>query len=346
MSYADITEAEQPLFDENGVLLERVRQRVEAEEQRYGGARGDEPSKEMHRRETRLANIRAAKVRLEKSRREADQALELQTDDERKPPGKGRPYKRDFDVTEDKAQSNFTAADSRIMKTGDGYRQCYNAQLAIDSEFQLMIDTEVTSKANNSSALQPLVGRIETTHAHQTQELLADAGSRDESRVAVIETLGIDAYISVDREGSKSQAIEVDMHPATQRMLDKLSTPESTESDTQSDCRAGQRLDQTRCGILPIQRVRSPRGSRGMGFDVTGIESTPDASTAGDDIAIHLTMKAPKSPRQKITAARNLCRWPDAAWRCVRPRSLAQHKRNTIAYALRKPSCGADSWLP
>jgi len=31
-------------------------------------------------------------------------------------------------VPADQAQENFTDPDSRIMKTGDGFQQCYNAQ--------------------------------------------------------------------------------------------------------------------------------------------------------------------------------------------------------------------------
>ena len=229
MSYARMAEAEQRLVEEIDEILELARQRDESEEQRYGRARGDELPEELHRRETRLANIRGAKARLEQAQREADQARGRHADDERKPPGKGRPYKRDFGVPEDKAQSNFTDPDSRIMKTGDGYQQCYNAQLAVDSEFQLIVDTEVTNQANDSGALQPLVERIERTHAHRPQVVLADAGYRDESCFAALEALDIDAYISVGREGIKSRPIDADTHPATQRMRDKLTAPEGKE---------------------------------------------------------------------------------------------------------------------
>ena len=35
------------------------------------------------------------------------------------------------------SQSNFSDPESRIMKTGEGYQQCYNGQLAVDDEFQV-----------------------------------------------------------------------------------------------------------------------------------------------------------------------------------------------------------------
>lgn len=230
MSYARMSETEQRLVTEVDELLALAGRRDEAEEQRHGDARGDELPEEMHRRETRLANIRAAKARLEQAQQHADRARGRHADDERKPPGKGgRRYKRDFGVPEDKAQSNFTDPDSRIMKTGDGYQQCYNAQLAVDDEFQLIVDTQVTHQASDSGALQPLVARIERTHAHRPSVLLADAGYRDESCFAALEKLGIDAYISVGREGVQSRPIDANTHPATQRMLDKLTTARGKE---------------------------------------------------------------------------------------------------------------------
>jgi hypothetical protein len=207
MSPARLAEAEQRPVEEIDELLELARQRDEAEEQRDGGTRGDELREEMHRRETRLATIRAAKARLEHTQQQADQARGRHADDERKPPSKGRPYKRDFGVPEDKAQSNFTDPDSRIMKTGDGYPPCYNAQLAVDSEFQLIVDTQVTNQGNDSGALQPLVERMERTHAHRPPVVLADAGYRDESCFAALGALGIDASIRVGREGLTSRAI-------------------------------------------------------------------------------------------------------------------------------------------
>ncbi len=50
----------------------------------------------------------------------------------------GRNFKRDYGVPDDKDQSNFTDPESRIMKTSAGFEQCYNGQLAVDGEFQII----------------------------------------------------------------------------------------------------------------------------------------------------------------------------------------------------------------
>ena len=40
---------------------------------------------------------------------------------------------------EDKAQDNFTDPQSRIMKMGEDFEQCYNAQAAVDGDSQLIM---------------------------------------------------------------------------------------------------------------------------------------------------------------------------------------------------------------
>ena len=81
----------------------------------------------MSRREDRLAAIQAAKQRLEAAQRAADDERGRKPGQERNPKG-GQPYKRDYGEPEEKAQSNFTDPESKIMKTSnEGFQQCYNA---------------------------------------------------------------------------------------------------------------------------------------------------------------------------------------------------------------------------
>ena len=48
-----------------------------------------------------------------------------------------------------KAQSNFADSESRIMKTSsEGFQQCYNKQLGVDGEWQLIVVAEVTANAS------------------------------------------------------------------------------------------------------------------------------------------------------------------------------------------------------
>jgi transposase len=125
MSYQRMQHEARRLENEIASMCDCADQADEAEDRRYGAdRRGDELPEELQHRKTRLEKIRAAKRRLEAGQRAEDEARDRHPDDDRRPPrGRGR-YKRDFGVPEDKAQSNFTDPESRIMKTGEGYQQC------------------------------------------------------------------------------------------------------------------------------------------------------------------------------------------------------------------------------
>ena len=103
---------------------------------------------ELQRREKRLAAIQAAKARLEAAQRGRDDERGREPGQDRNPGG-GRPYKRAYGEPEPKAQSNFTDPESQIMKTSsEGFQQCYNAQMAVDGEHQIIVATQVGPQAS------------------------------------------------------------------------------------------------------------------------------------------------------------------------------------------------------
>ena len=165
MSYGRMQEEERRLEGEIEALLSRARETDAAEDARFGEAfRGDELPEELRRREDRLAAIRAAKARLKARQREADQARGREPGSKRNRKG-GRPYKREYGEPDEKAQDNFTDPESRIMKTSsEGFQQCYNAQVAVEGENQLIVATEVSSSASDQGRLVPLVDEVEATH--------------------------------------------------------------------------------------------------------------------------------------------------------------------------------------
>jgi transposase len=231
MSYQRMEEEARRLADEIGSMCDQARRVDESEDACYGSdRRGDELPEELQHRESRLEKIRAAKARLEAEQRAADEARGRHPEDDRRPPGgRGPDYKRDFGVPDDKAQSNFTDPQSRIMKTGDGYQQCYNGQLAVDDGFQIIVANELTANASDQGAMLGLLDQVKETLQAQPECVLADAGYRKEDDFAILEQRGIDAYVSVRREGLGAGNIDVAAHPATHRMAEKLSTPEGRE---------------------------------------------------------------------------------------------------------------------
>ena len=226
MSYERLQREERRLAREVEALLRQADAVDTAEDVRFGPAvRGDELPAELRRRETRLAAIRAAQARLEAAARAADDARGRQPGEARNPRG-GQPYKRAYGEPDAKAQSNFTDPQSGIMKTSsEGFQQCYNAQAAVDADNQLVVATEVTAKASDQGALPVLLDAVNETLGAQPETVLADAGYCNEGDLADLEQRGVDGYVATGREGKQAAKRDLEKHPATARMVQKLATP-------------------------------------------------------------------------------------------------------------------------
>ena len=216
-------EEERRLEGEIEALLSRARETDAAEDARFGEAhRGEELPEELRRREDRLAAIRAARARLEARQREADEARGREPGSKRNRKG-GRPYKREYGESDEKAQDNFTDPESRIMKTSsEAFQQCYNAQVAVEGEKQLIVATEVSSNASDQGRLVPLVDEVEATHGERPETVLADAGYCNEDDVEALEARGVDGYVALGREGRCAVAVDAAQHPAKAGMAEKL----------------------------------------------------------------------------------------------------------------------------
>ena len=180
--------------------------------------RGDELPEELRRREDRLAAIRAARARLEARQREADEARGREPS-KRNRKG-GRPYKREYGEPDEKAQDNFTVPKAGMKTSSEGFQQCYNAQVAVEGEKQLIVATEVSSNASDQGRLVPLVDEVEATHGERprrcwrmrataTRTTLRPGGARR------------DGYVALGREGRRAVAVDAARHPAKARMAEK-----------------------------------------------------------------------------------------------------------------------------
>ncbi len=170
MSYARMPERQAALQAEVERLLEEAEALDRAEDEQYGrGRRGDELPEELRDPATRRQRLREAKARLEAARKrelaatkqaqldkieEAKQALEAAAREQAAAEGKAAPAGARPDP---KAQRNFTDPESRIMKTADGFQQCYNAQVAVTVGSQFIVAGDVVTAANDKQQLQPMV---------------------------------------------------------------------------------------------------------------------------------------------------------------------------------------------
>ena len=275
MSYGRMVEEERRLSGEIEALLATAGEADAAEDARSGAeVRGDELPAELRRREDRLAAIRAAKSRLEAQQRAADDARGRQRDQDRNPKG-GPPYTRAYGEPDEKAQSNFTDPESGIMKTSsEGFQQCYNAQVAVDGERQLVVATDVTANASDQGGLPALLNEVaETVCAQagdgagrrwvQQRARPGGPGNAGHRRVCVVGPGGEDGAAPRPREvsGDEShgrEAVDAGGPCGVCR--------------TQVALGGSQRLDQARAGIPALQPPGAGEGAWRVGPGVPGVE--------------------------------------------------------------------------
>jgi transposase len=218
MSYGRMEEEEQRLRAEITELTSRASQADAQEDALYGEeSSGEDIPEELKRREQRLEKIRAAMDRLKGRQAEVDRK-------EGRSPEKKSRAKRPFGEPEKKSQDNFTDPESRIMKTSSGFDQCYNGQLAVDSETRLIVAAEVTQSAADVEQLLPMVEKSTEVAQEAPREILAVAGYRSEANLQKLEDKGIAGYVSLGREGKSGAVVTGPENPATRRMQEKLAT--------------------------------------------------------------------------------------------------------------------------
>lgn len=229
MSYGRMKEQEQKLKHEIEVLLERARVIDAEEDARLGAEQADEQlPQELQRRQDRLAKIEAAKQRLEERQAQADRERGRHPDDQqRRGDGAGRPFNRPFGVPEDKAQDNFTDPQSRIMKLGGAFEQCYNAQAVVDADSQLIIASGLTNNAADNEQLVPMVEAVKDNLGELPKRVLGDSGFRSEDSFAKLEEYKeMEVLVALGREGKDRAAIDPQRYPATARMAERVTSPE------------------------------------------------------------------------------------------------------------------------
>jgi hypothetical protein len=114
----------------------------------------------------------------------------------------------------DKAQRNFTDADSRIMVRNAVFLQAYNAQAAV-SEDQIVVAHGLTNDGTDANHLAPMLERIAEATGQMPSILSADAGYLSEANITYCAKNGVDAYISV----RKSDAAKLTQVPDTPKLI-------------------------------------------------------------------------------------------------------------------------------
>ena len=186
MSYKRMKEKEAQLAAEVAELLRRAQEVDDEEDRRYGqDKRGDELPEELAFREGRLEKIREAMAALEA---EAQAAAEAE--------GKEHPG-----VPDDKAQRNFTDAESRIMPGPGGrdFQQAYNCQAVVDHAHQVIVAARATNQSSDKQQAAAMMQETIDNVGAVPREVSADAGYYSAKAVDELYALGVDPFVAPEQ---------------------------------------------------------------------------------------------------------------------------------------------------
>jgi transposase len=167
-------------------------ERIDREEDELYGAdkSGDELPDWVSDKQERLKRIQQAKAELE---------AEARAEAEREPdPDKTGHKAKPTGTPSEKVQRNFTDAESRIMKDGDGFIQGYNAQAAVDSHRQIIVAQHLTRNGSDMHQMIPLLKQIRQHLGRQAKEISADSGYCSELNLKALAKRHIRGYVSTN----------------------------------------------------------------------------------------------------------------------------------------------------
>lgn len=220
MSYGYMNKEIDRLEAEIDQLLKHAEELDAEQDAALGSRRGDELPDELKRREQRLAKIKEAKARLEANalaKAEEEQRRRDEEQAKREAEGRQRRGKEPAPVDsnpEEKAQTNFTDPEAKIMKQSNkGFDYSYNAQAVVDSTDQIIVAAEVTSEANDKQQAVPMAqAALDNLNAAGIERPrgadgklvpipnTADSGYFSEKAVEETEKIGMDPHFAIGRQ--------------------------------------------------------------------------------------------------------------------------------------------------
>jgi transposase len=141
-------------------------------------------------------------------------------DDDSEPPKtedgltKHEPKSKADGSPDDKAQMNFTDAESRIMVTGGAFLQGYNCQAAVDEEHQIIVGQAVSNKCTDNDNLEPMLRQVKDNCGQAPQTATADSGYWRPTVEEECRALGTEVYVAT---GTAQQGLSDSDNPSPNR---------------------------------------------------------------------------------------------------------------------------------
>jgi hypothetical protein len=129
----------------------------------------------------------------------AKRALEERARAEAAAEGKGKEEQEKV-KPDPKMQYNFSDPGSRILKGPDGFLQGYNAQIAVEPVWQLIVGQGVTQEANDKRQLLPMLRKVQEQSGQTPTAVLADNGYFSEENLQGAAKMQVDAYLAAGKQ--------------------------------------------------------------------------------------------------------------------------------------------------
>jgi len=198
-------------------LLAAAEQTDEQEDQRYGkGQPADPLPPELADAQSRLAKLREAKAALEQEAKQQLEELERiapprkpgrprkdSPEDTRPKKAKKQAHRARQNVASPRRQHNFVDPDSRVMPDSrhkKSFVQAYNAQVAVDSQAQVIVAAAITQQTNDKQQLLPMIQAVKETMGRKPKAVTLDNGYWDTDSLQDPALQGIEVLVAPDAQ--------------------------------------------------------------------------------------------------------------------------------------------------
>jgi transposase len=187
MSYGRLKEQEKELTAEIEEMLLKANKCDEEEDKEYKEKSGYELPDELRIKERRLAKIREAKEALEKREDELNPGKEI----------------------EDKKQISFADHEARIMGKKGNFDYCYNGQISVDKDKQIIVGEHLSQNANDKQEVVSALKEVKETTGKLPEKMSLDNGYMSGANLEAFENKDIDVYIATGK-GEKPDTRTID----------------------------------------------------------------------------------------------------------------------------------------
>lgn len=176
--------ASAPSFRRGSTIRECV-EAARAQVQRLRRELEQDPGATSRRQEA--AKKRAVQERLARVKRALKAAKQIE--EERKAAEKKHPPKEE-------ARASTTDPEARVMRMADGgFRPAYNAQFATDTQSQVIVGVEVTSRGNDGGQMSPMHEQVRRRYGRTPRQWLADGGYVDLGDIEDLAAQGTETFV-------------------------------------------------------------------------------------------------------------------------------------------------------